>query len=272
MITRLKIDGFKNLQGIDLYFCEFTCIAGPNGSGKSNLFDAIQFLSLTASRTILEAALAIRGDGGKASNPEHIFCHGGEKGKRQMDFFVEMIVPPAAQDDLNQTARATFTFLTYELSIAERATPGTNMPLEIVKEQLSYHPWTKATKLLHFKNSPLGGPASNKKAKEEAVGTILSPPSKRTMSVSSGAIRMAGVPASPSRLWRKTCPKNREDSLVACARHWTFFHRTFCLFTGTQKRNPGSQRGFEGSFDCSQRIEREKAEEIPLSRASRPSS
>ncbi|MFA7233249.1 MAG: AAA family ATPase [Terrimicrobiaceae bacterium] len=154
MITRLKINGFKNLQDVDLYFSEFTCIAGPNGSGKSNLFDAIQFLNLTASRTILESALAIRGDGGKASNPEHIFCHGGEKGKRQMDFYVEMIVPPAAQDDLNQTAKATFTFLTYELSIAERATPGTNMPLEIVKEQLSYHPWTKATKLLHFKNSP----------------------------------------------------------------------------------------------------------------------
>ena len=73
MITRLKIDGFKNLRGIDLRFSEFTCIAGPNGSGKSNLFDAIQFLSLTAEKTILEAALAVRGDGGVLSGYDHIF-------------------------------------------------------------------------------------------------------------------------------------------------------------------------------------------------------
>ena len=49
MITRLRVNGFKNLREVDLHFSEFTCIAGPNGAGKSNLFDAIQFLSLTAS-------------------------------------------------------------------------------------------------------------------------------------------------------------------------------------------------------------------------------
>jgi AAA15 family ATPase/GTPase len=48
MLTRLKIDGFKNLLGVDVRFGPFTCIAGPNGVGKSNLFDAIQFLAALA--------------------------------------------------------------------------------------------------------------------------------------------------------------------------------------------------------------------------------
>jgi predicted ATPase len=145
MITRIKINGFKNLREVDLRFSEFTCVAGPNGSGKSNLFDAIQFLSLSGSKTILEAALAIRGDGGIASSHEHIFSFEGERGKRQIDFYVEMIVPKDALDDLN--------FLTYELSIRERGAGGSSSALEIIKEQLSYHPWSDAAKHLHFRHS-----------------------------------------------------------------------------------------------------------------------
>jgi len=44
MLTRLKVNGFKNLVGVDVRFGPFTCIAGANGVGKSNLFDAIRFL------------------------------------------------------------------------------------------------------------------------------------------------------------------------------------------------------------------------------------
>lgn len=155
MITRLRINGFKNLVNVDLRFSEFTCIAGPNGSGKSNLFDAIQFLSLTADKTIHEAALGIRGDGGKIASADHIFCHSGESGEREIDFYVEMIVPKTAEDGLNQEANATFTFLTYELSIRERkASSKSSLPLEIIKEQLSYLPWSKASCYLYFKHSP----------------------------------------------------------------------------------------------------------------------
>ena len=60
MLTRLKVDGFKNLVGADIRFGPFTCIAGANGVGKSNLFDAIRFLSLTANYSLLEAALRVR--------------------------------------------------------------------------------------------------------------------------------------------------------------------------------------------------------------------
>ena len=60
MLTRLEIDGFKNLQAADLRFGPFTCIAGPNGAGKSNVFDAIRFLSLLATETLMDAAFHVR--------------------------------------------------------------------------------------------------------------------------------------------------------------------------------------------------------------------
>lgn len=154
MITRLSVNGFKNLRNVDLHFGEFTCVAGPNGAGKSNLFDAIQFLSLTASKTILEASLAIRGDAGLSGDPLNIFCFDDPIGQRTIDFHVEMIVPQLAQDDLNQEARATFTFLVYELSIMEREARNGFSPIQIIKEELTYHPWSKASQLLPFSHSP----------------------------------------------------------------------------------------------------------------------
>jgi AAA15 family ATPase/GTPase len=38
MLTRLRVNGFKNLIDVDLHFGPFTCIAGANAVGKSNLF------------------------------------------------------------------------------------------------------------------------------------------------------------------------------------------------------------------------------------------
>jgi predicted ATPase len=151
MITRLRVNGFKNLRDVDIHFSEFTCIVGPNGAGKSNLFDAIQFLSLSASKTLLEASLAIRTDGAMSSDPSHIFCFDQPTGSRRIDFKVDMIVPKNALDEINQKAQATFTFLTYELSIIERTSGGGESGLQIVKEILGYHPWSEAAGQLPFK-------------------------------------------------------------------------------------------------------------------------
>jgi predicted ATPase len=153
MITRLRVSGFKNLRDVDIHFSEFTCIAGPNGAGKSNLFDAIQFLSLCSSKTLLEASLAIRADGAMSSDPAHIFCFDQPVGSRRIDFLVDMIVPKTAWDDLNQKADATFTFLSYELSIIERTSGNGDSGLQIAKEILGYHPWSKAAGLLPFEHS-----------------------------------------------------------------------------------------------------------------------
>lgn len=153
MITRLQVNGFKNLRDVDIHFGEFTCIAGPNGAGKSNLFDAIQFLSLSASKTLLEAALAIRADGALSSDPAHIFSFDQPVGTRRIDFVVDMIVPKTALDEINQKAKATFTFLRYELSISEKAGNGGESGLQISKEILSYHAWSDAADMLPFKHS-----------------------------------------------------------------------------------------------------------------------
>jgi predicted ATPase len=60
MITRLQIDGFKNLVDMDIHFGKFNVITGANGVGKSNLFDAIYFLSNLAQMNLLEATKKIR--------------------------------------------------------------------------------------------------------------------------------------------------------------------------------------------------------------------
>lgn len=61
MLTRLEVEGFKNLDRIDVRLGPFTCIAGPNGVGKSNLFDAVSFLAALADRPLVEAASTVRG-------------------------------------------------------------------------------------------------------------------------------------------------------------------------------------------------------------------
>lgn len=74
MITRLQIDGFKNLRNVDIRFDSFTCVAGGNGVGKSNLFDAIRFLSAIADEKKLdEAARTVRDENDKRADAKAFF-------------------------------------------------------------------------------------------------------------------------------------------------------------------------------------------------------
>src|ERR1035437_1330556 len=104
MLTRLKVDGFKNLVGVDVRFGAFTCIAGVNGVGKSNLFDAIAFLSSLAEKSLLDAALSVRDDGSHSGDLHSIFHQIGDKHTREMTFEAEMIVSPKGEDDWGQIA------------------------------------------------------------------------------------------------------------------------------------------------------------------------
>src|ERR1700741_5317158 len=98
MLTRLQADGFKNLAGFDASFGPFTCIAGDNGVGKSNIFDAIQFLSLIADRSLLEAAQEVRSTRtDSVGEPEHLFTSGLDR-RPEMRLAVEMIVPREVED------------------------------------------------------------------------------------------------------------------------------------------------------------------------------
>ena len=156
MITRLKVNGFKNLVDVDVRFGPFTCIAGANGVGKSNLFDAIRFLSALASRPLTEAALSIRAEGGSASDLRNLFHRIGKKYADRMFFNVEMIVPQEAVDDLGQTGKATNTMLRYILVLGYRSDPyNSTLPgsIEILKEELSHIKKKEAGKHLLFKHS-----------------------------------------------------------------------------------------------------------------------
>lgn len=139
MLTRLKVDGFKNLVGVDVRFGPFTCIAGGNGVGKSNLFDAIRFLSLAANYSLLEAALRVRDEAGHNNDVRGLFHKVGDKPADEISFEAEMIVPQQAVDDLGQVGRPTISLLRYSLILRLRsgATNGSSPnPLEIVQEEL----------------------------------------------------------------------------------------------------------------------------------------
>ncbi len=152
MLTRLKVSGFKNLVDVDLRFDRFTCVAGANGTGKSNLFDAIQFLSRLADDTLLNAALAVRAEGGRAADLRHLFHRFGERFDDHMTFEAEMIVPSSGIDDLGQRAEASITFLRYRLTLGYR--PDGQIPslggLEILHEELSHINVSDAARNLRF--------------------------------------------------------------------------------------------------------------------------
>ncbi len=120
MLTRLKVNGFKNLVDVDVYFGPFTCVAGANAVGKSNLFDAIHFLGALADRPLIDAALSVRAEGGRSTDINSIFHRVGDDFDREMSFVAEMIVPQEGWDDLGQKATATMTFLRYSVTIAYR--------------------------------------------------------------------------------------------------------------------------------------------------------
>lgn len=118
MLTRLEVDGFKNLLDLQVDLGAFTCIAGVNGTGKSNVFDAIQFLSLLADRPLIDAAQEVRGvHGERMGDPRDLFWNGYATGDHRMKFAAEMIVPLQVEDDFGRLALPTVTYLRYELEL-----------------------------------------------------------------------------------------------------------------------------------------------------------
>lgn len=140
MLTRLKVQGFKNLVDVDVWFGPFTCIAGANGVGKSNLLDAISFLNALADRPLLEAALSVRDEGGRTGDIRSLFHRVGDRYDDEMSFEAEMIVPETGVDDLGQEARASSTFLRYSLRLRYRADESARSlgALELTYEELAY--------------------------------------------------------------------------------------------------------------------------------------
>src|SRR5690606_1454596 len=102
MLTRIEIDGFKNLLGFSAEFGPFTCIAGPNAVGKSNLFDAIEFLSLLAEHPLEDAAERVRAIPGSAASAQRMFWTSEHGHANEMTIAAELLVPHANVDELGQ--------------------------------------------------------------------------------------------------------------------------------------------------------------------------
>lgn len=152
MLTRLKVDGFKNLDDLDVRFGAFTCLAGPNGVGKSNLFDAIAFLAALADKPLIEAAQVVRGGEARRGDVSSLFKRRGSKTVDQMSFLVEMVIPERGEDELGQLATASMTFLRYELALKYRPDPSVKSmgALEVVRESMVHINRSQAKRQLGF--------------------------------------------------------------------------------------------------------------------------
>lgn len=156
MLIRLEVDGFKNLLGLSIDFGAFTCIAGENGTGKSNVFDAIQFLSLLADRSLIEAAQEVRGiSGERLGDPRDLFWDGYSWREPKMRFAAEMIVPGEVEDDFGRTAHPAITFLRYELVVGYSAAVGPERVgrLVLLEENLKHINLGDAPSHLRFPHS-----------------------------------------------------------------------------------------------------------------------
>lgn len=156
MLTRLEVKGFKNLRSVVLDLGPFTCIAGENGVGKSNVFDAIEFLSLLTSLSFGEAVQELRGDrGSRAGDLREIFWNGIDCEPAEIELASEMLVPEQVEDDLGSPARATTTFLRYELRLryepARDEVSGDRIAL--THESLTHITKGAANRHLHFPHS-----------------------------------------------------------------------------------------------------------------------
>lgn len=115
MLTRIEINGFKNLLGFSADFGPFTCIAGPNAVGKSNLFDAIEFLSLLTRFPLEEAASRVRQTSGSVESARRLFWNNGSSWAESITIIAEMIVPHRVEDGLGQWAHPESVCLRYGL-------------------------------------------------------------------------------------------------------------------------------------------------------------
>ena len=140
MLTRLEVDGFKNLLGLKVDFGPFTCIAGPNGVGKSNIFDAIQFLSFLADHEIMKAAQMVRSTEGRGADPKELFWTDGTHSAPHLSLAAEMVVPLLVRDDFGREARPTTSFLRYELELGYEKPSGMGHlgRLVLLQERLGY--------------------------------------------------------------------------------------------------------------------------------------
>ena len=153
MLTRIEVDGFKNLVDFSLELGPYTCIAGVNGVGKSNIFDAIRFLSLLTDHTINQSALLIRSSEQDTGEIGDLFFSANGNTVHRIRFAAEMIVDRRVVDDFGRPGDPSSTFLRYEVAFrhdppSQSAGPLGGLVLE--REDLRHIPSGLAAEKLRF--------------------------------------------------------------------------------------------------------------------------
>ena len=152
MLTRLEVNGFKNLVNFSVDFGPFTCITGPGGVGKSNLIDAIRFLSLLTEHTINDAASRVRLTAGEAGDLTDLFFFSGGKRAERFEIAAEMVVRGNVRDDFGREAEPSSSFLRYELSFHYLApSPAGGLLGGLILEREELRPITEARAGRHLK-------------------------------------------------------------------------------------------------------------------------
>ena len=206
MLTRLEITGFKNLLDFSVDFGPFNCIAGPNGVGKSNLFDAIRFLSLLTDHTIMKAAQMVRGGDEESGDLRDLFWSDSESRIPSFRIAAEMLVDQSVNDEFGRPAKASSTFLRYEIEIGYEESSNLSAFSQLVlrKETLSYITEGKAVQHLKFGHSPAkfrNHVVSNDRRTKEGYISVRDAPDGQTEIVvhQDGGSRGPGQVASASR-------------------------------------------------------------------------
>ncbi len=155
MLTRLEVDGFRNLIGFAVDFSPYTCIAGQNGTGKSNIFDAIHFLSLLADHSILEAAVRVRARTEDTARLEDLFFRGETASRDSFKLAAEMLVEQDVTDDFGRPGKASSTFLRYEVEMGKKYSTSEKssrsiFDMELLSESLHHIRQGDARKRLRF--------------------------------------------------------------------------------------------------------------------------
>ncbi|MCY2950667.1 MAG: AAA family ATPase [Planctomycetota bacterium] len=152
MLTRLRVQGFKNLLDVDVRFGPFTCVAGLNGAGKSNLFDAIRFLNLLTKHPIMQAVQLLRETKGRSPEPRSLFTEFEGYLASELRFTAEMIVDQHVQDDFGVADDAAISTLRYEVAFRLASDDGFER-LALIYESLTPIALGKARRTIGFPTS-----------------------------------------------------------------------------------------------------------------------
>lgn len=143
MLTRIEVDGFKNLIAFSAEFGAFTCIAGPNAVGKSNLFDALELLSALARVPLAEAGSQVRARSGARETSRALFWSDGQGHAERIRIAVEMIAGGLVGDELGRGGREPNRLMRYEIEL--RYEGG----LRLVNERLAVLDGAKTLRFPH---------------------------------------------------------------------------------------------------------------------------